>query len=95
MSNKEVVLIVGCLLFLLSSPVFSQSTPPLEKSIGITPAEQLSEPGRIQNEIDKKRNETNSPDSDANRYITTPSDNVSEPLNQFEKDSRINQRNFE
>ena len=94
MSNKEVILIVGC-LFLLSPPVFSHSTPPLEKPIGITPAEQLSEPGRIQNEIDKKRNETNSPDSDANRFITTPSDNVSKPLNQLEKDSGIHQRNSE
>ncbi|SEG17463.1 hypothetical protein [Nitrosomonas ureae] len=94
MSNKKIILITGC-LFLLSLPVFSQSTPPLEKPIGITPAEQLSEPGRIQNEMDEKRNETNSPDSDANRYIITPSDNVSKPLNQLEKDSGINQRNFE
>jgi hypothetical protein len=45
--------------------------------------------------MDEKRNEANSPDSDANHYITTQSDNVSEPLNQFEKDSGINQRNFE
>jgi len=67
----------------------------LEKTIGITPIEQLSESGRIQNEMDEKRNEANSPDSDANHYITTQSDNVSEPLNQFEKDSGINQRNFE
>lgn len=56
-------LLVGTLNFGGSS-AFSQSTPPLDQPIEKTPIDQMSESGRIQEEKDRQRSKTNSPDSD-------------------------------
>ncbi|MBS0300229.1 MAG: hypothetical protein JSR32_09950 [Proteobacteria bacterium] len=79
LNSLAAVLLVGAFCF-DSSFVFSQSTPPLDQPIEKTPIDKMSESGRIQEEKDKQRNKTNSPDSDEKQqdnsvtppYLTKP-----------------------
>lgn len=87
--NKiTVILLVGASYF-GSSSVFSQSTPPLDQPIEKTPINKMSESGRIQEEKDRQRDKTNSPDSDEKQqdnsvtppYSTKPIiENTSNPV---------------
>lgn len=87
-----VALLVGVIFF--GSSAFSQSTPPLDKPIERTPADQLSESGRVQQMIDEKRDKTNSPDSDNNYHNIQQQKNGADEQNQFEKDTGISDKNI-
>lgn len=74
LNRLVVALLVGVFNF-GSSSAFSQSTPPLDQPIKKTPIDQMSESGRIQDEKDRQRSKTNSPDSDENQQdnsVTPP-----------------------
>lgn len=76
--NKILLLfIISAVFVLTSTSVFSQSTPPLDKPIEKPQADQMSESGRIQEKIDKRRNRKNSPDSDKN-HSNNPNVNPAE-----------------
>ncbi len=65
-TNNLLVALFAGIFYIFGTPAFSQSTPPLDKPIEKPPIDQMSESGRIQEKIDKRRNKQNSPDSDIN-----------------------------
>jgi hypothetical protein len=62
--NRLTIVLLASAFYFGSSSAFSQSTPPLDQPIEKTPIDQMSESGRIQEEKDRQRSKTNSPDSD-------------------------------
>ena len=74
-------LFIGIIIFV--STAYSQSTPPLDKPIESTPADQLSESGRVQKLIDEKRDKAKSPDSDNNYQVIKRQADSAEEQSQF------------
>ncbi|MBL8496483.1 hypothetical protein ABF87_03515 [Nitrosomonas sp. JL21] len=72
--------IIGIILN-MNSRAYSQSTPPLDKPIEKPPLSQMTEEGRIQEKIDKKRLKKNSPDSDINHPQSPNIDPAYTPAN--------------
>lgn len=91
---RNFLVLVIAFFFIFSSSAFSQSTPPLDKPVEKSRADQISEPGRTQEGLNAKRNGMGSTGSNENHPTSKLHNRSSQQqptgqLNQFEKDSGI------